>query len=95
MHLCVSVKEEGERQRGAHRPLMFQILIEPSLDAVIICSEFGEKHNQVTALWTLRKRNKKMKRLGTHSNLKEGPKAITSKYATKRNRQEMHQSIKV
>lgn len=54
-HMCV--KENRERQRGAHRPLMFQILIEPSLDAVIICSEFGEKHNQVTALWTLRKRN--------------------------------------
>lgn len=31
-------------------PLIFQILIEPSFDAVIICSEFGEKHNQVTAL---------------------------------------------
>ena len=31
-------------------PLIFQILIEPSLDAVIICSELGVKHNQVTAL---------------------------------------------
>ena len=25
--------------------------MEPSLDAVIICSEFGAKHKQVTALW--------------------------------------------
>jgi len=30
---------------------MFQTLIEPSFEAVMICSEFGEKHNQVTALW--------------------------------------------
>lgn len=30
---------------------MFQVLIEPSLEAVMICSEFGVKHNQVTALW--------------------------------------------
>lgn len=29
---------------------MFQILIEPSLEAVMICSELGAKHNQVTAL---------------------------------------------
>lgn len=30
---------------------MFQILMEPSFEDVMICSEFGEKHNQVTALW--------------------------------------------
>lgn len=30
---------------------MFQSLIEPSFEAVMIFSEFGEKHNQVTALW--------------------------------------------
>lgn len=32
-------------------PLMFQSLNEPSFEAVMILSEFGEKHNQVTALW--------------------------------------------
>lgn len=30
---------------------MFHSLIEPSLEAVMILSELGEKHNQVTALW--------------------------------------------
>lgn len=36
-------------------PLIFQTLIEPSLDAVMICSELGVKHKQVTALWAQRK----------------------------------------
>lgn len=32
-------------------PLIFQIRMEPSLEAVIIFSESGVKHKQVTALW--------------------------------------------
>jgi hypothetical protein len=35
---------------GYSIPLMFHTRMEPSLDAVIICSEFGAKHKQVTAL---------------------------------------------
>lgn len=31
-------------------PLIFHILKEPSFDAVMICSEFGVKHKEVTAL---------------------------------------------
>jgi hypothetical protein len=35
---------------GYSIPLMFHTRMEPSLDAVIICSELGAKHKQVTAL---------------------------------------------
>lgn len=49
-------------------PLIFHILIEPSLEAVMICSELGLKHNHVTALCiTIQEKGKKHKKDGeTH-----------------------------
>ena len=41
---------QGQEVRKYSIPLMFHTRMEPSLDAVIICSEVGAKHKQVTAL---------------------------------------------
>lgn len=50
MQIKACVKQENSLKFNV--PLMFQTLIVPSLDAVMICSESGAKHNQVTALCT-------------------------------------------
>jgi hypothetical protein len=51
------VKGLGE-DRDAHSiPLMFQTLIDPSLDAVMMPSESHVKHSHVTALCNLRANN--------------------------------------
>ena len=43
-------KKTDHSLKKEYTPLMFHTFMVPSLDAVIICSEFGIKHNQVTAL---------------------------------------------
>jgi hypothetical protein len=51
------VKRLGEDRDACSIPLMFQTLIDPSLDAVMMHSESHVKHSHVTALCNLRPNN--------------------------------------